>query len=150
MSWGPRYAGLAGFEGDPQKLADRVVATIDGAAAVLTVGETSYVGGSATLLEGALEAVGRHRERSEGRLVRLPGGALLVGELTVAEVLGGGFVDAVEGLAGLDVGPSSVLDLGDFVRPTWRDGRCVLLVQAGAGRLVPFEVRDQIPCCHDH
>jgi hypothetical protein len=43
-----------------------------------------------------------------------------------------------------------MLDLTDFVRPTWREGRCVLLVQPAAGGLVPFEVRHQIACCADH
>jgi hypothetical protein len=65
-------------------------------------------------------------------------------------VVAGSCVDTVEGLAGLTVAPDAELDLTGFARPTWRDGRCTLLVQRARGVLVPFELREQISCCSDH
>lgn len=69
---------------------------------------------------------------------------------TVAAVEADSVVEAVEGLAGIELDPGDTLDLTGFARPVWREGRCVLLVQRSAGGLVPFEMRHQIPCCSDH
>jgi hypothetical protein len=99
---------------------------------------------------GADLALAEHEERSAGRLARFPGQQDVQRRLSVADVLSLSCVDAVEALAGTEVGPETRLDLTGFVRPTWRAGRCVVLVQPSAGDLVPFESRHQIPCCSDH
>lgn len=91
-----------------------------------------------------------HAARTAGRLVVFRGSAALVGRRTAEQVVADSEVDGVVGLAGTRVDDDTELDLGDFVRPTWRAGRCELLVQAGPGGLRPFEVRDQIRCCVDH
>lgn len=99
---------------------------------------------------GADLALAEHEERRAGRLARFPGQSEVERILTVEDVLALSCVDAVEGLAGTDVRPTTAIDLTGFVRPTWRDRRCVVLVQASAGGLVPFESRHQIPCCSAH
>lgn len=95
-------------------------------------------------------AIAEAAERSAGRLARYPGRTRVETVTTVAQVETGSVVDAVEGLAGLELGPGDTLDLTGFARPVWREGRCVLLVQRSAAGLVPFEARHQIPCCSDH
>lgn len=103
-----------------------------------------------TYLEGALGAVAEATSRAAGRLVRYPGRTAVEQRTTAGRVVTASCVDAVEGLAGSPVSADSALDLTGFARPTWRAGRCTLLVQPGRNTLVPFETRDQIPCCHDH
>ena len=101
----------------------------------------------------AVAALEEHRRRSSGRLVVFPGSAALEGlgrSTTVREVLAVSAIDAVEALAGTPVGPDSVLDLRGHVRPTWSPRGCVLLVQRAAAGLVPFEAREQRPCCTAH
>jgi hypothetical protein len=95
-------------------------------------------------------AIAEATARSAGRLARYLGRTRIETVTTVAEVEADSVVDAVEGLAGIDLDPGDTLDLTGFARPVWREGRCVLLVQRAAAGLVPFEVRDQIPCCSDH
>lgn len=109
----------------------------------------SHLGGVGDRAAGARAALEEHRD-GRGRLVHFPGSARLVGHWPVGDLVGAGLLDAVEGLAGTDVGPDAVVDLADFARPAWREGRRVLLVQPGLHVLVPFEVRDQVACCHDH
>jgi hypothetical protein len=117
------------------------------------------VGGSgmAALPAGPRELVGQaeqvlalHRRRTSGRLARFPGQDDVQGRLTVAGVLSASCIDEVIGLAGVTVTDTSLLDLTGFARPTWRDGHCTLVVQPGVQGLIPFEVRDQIPCCTAH
>ena len=105
---------------------------------------------TSTTARAALE---EHRRGSSGRLVVFPGSRALEAldrATTVREVLAGSAIDAVEALAGTPVGPDSVLDLRAHVRPTWTPRGCVLLVQRAAAGLVPFEVREQRPCCTAH
>lgn len=107
------------------------------------------LGGVGDRAAGARAALEEHRT-GHGRVVHFPGSSALVGRWTVGDLVAAGLLDAVEGLAGTAVGDDAVVDLGDFARPTWRAGRRVLLVQPGLRALVPFEVRDQVACCHDH
>lgn len=96
------------------------------------------------------EVARAHAARAAGRLAVFHGQDHLVGRRTAAQVVADSEVDAVVGLAGTRVEDDTELDLGDFVRPTWRAGRCELLVQTGPTGPRPFEVRDQIRCCADH
>lgn len=104
----------------------------------------------AALAPGALAATEEARGRTSGRLARYPGRARVERRTTPEQVVTESCLDAVEGLAGVAVTPDGVLDLTGFARPTWRDGRCILLVQQGGDALLPFEVRDQIACCDGH
>jgi hypothetical protein len=106
--------------------------------------------GPSELVEGAADALERHRSRVSGRLARFPGQTDIERRLTVAEVVSSSYVDEVTGLAGTEVAPDSEVDLTGFVRPTWSEGRCTLLVQQAATGLIPFEVREQHACCSEH
>jgi hypothetical protein len=76
---------------------------------------------------------------------------VLVGTLTVAEVLASSAIDRVAVLGGSAAEPSAVLDTQGYVRPQWRGGELVLTVMpAAGGRLVPFEKRHPTPCCAAH
>jgi hypothetical protein len=141
-------AVAASWEGelDPELLS-RALAKAFPDAAVLVAGAAT---GTNELADGVRTAVDEHRSRRAGRLARFPGQAEIERRLTVAEVLAVSCVDEVKGLAGVEVGPDSELDLTGFVRPQWQDGRCTVVVQPAIHGLVPFEVRDQIPCCSAH
>ncbi|WP_210650024.1 hypothetical protein [Nocardioides sp. SYSU D00065] len=123
---------------------------LDEAGVVVHGPEGTVSRGADDLVAGALRASGEHRDRSAGRLARFPGRADVERRCTVAEVLALSAVDAVEALAGTEVEPTTLLDLTEWARPTWRGGRAVLLVQPGHSGLVPFESRHQIPCCSRH
>jgi hypothetical protein len=110
----------------------------------------TVVGGHAALAPGLAAAVAEHTTRTTGRLARYPGRTAIERRLTASEIVTLSCVDEVTGLAGTDVQPDSMVDLTGFARPQWRSGRCVLLVQPGATTLIPFEARQQIPCCADH
>ncbi len=90
-------------------------------------------------------------DRAGGRLVHYPGVSALVGDLTVAEVLGRSAVDRVRVVATGDAEQGAVLVTRDHVRPAWAAGELVLLAQpARGGTLVPFESPDPTPCCDGH
>jgi hypothetical protein len=97
------------------------------------------------------EAVAGHEGRSSGRAVLYPGVELLVGTLSVAEVLALSAIEKVEILGGGPADPAALIDTGDFVRPQWRSGALTLTTTpAAGGRLVPFETRHPTPCCAAH
>ncbi|WP_322919179.1 hypothetical protein [Nocardioides renjunii] len=130
-----------------------VAAAVDalGGVGIVVHGETGTASrGPEELVAGALRAGGEHRARSTGRLARYHGRSDVERRTTVAEVVALSVVDAVEALAGTDVEPTTPVDLTGWARPTWQHGRVVLLVQQGHAGLVPFESRDQIPCCSHH
>ncbi len=133
---------------DPGTVVRLLADALPGAGVVVRPGGATA--GPDDLVSGAAAALDEHLRRSAGRLVRFPGQEALDRRLTAAEVVALTCVDAVEGLAGTDVGPGTVVDLSDFVRPAWHDGRCVVLVQLSQQGLVPFEVRHQVPCCSSH
>ena len=117
-------------------------------AAVLVAGHEAT--GDAELAACVCTALDEHQSRRAGRLARFPGQEAIERRTTVAEVLAASCVDEVKGLVGTEIGPDSELDLTGFVRPTWRDGHCTIVVQQSVHGLVPFEGRDQIPCCAFH
>ncbi|MFC5728706.1 MULTISPECIES: hypothetical protein [Nocardioides] len=147
----PRFVVVLGWEGSGRgAVVDRLLAALPQLTEVSLAAGTALVV-APELAEGAEPAVAEHRSRSAGRLARYPGRTEIERRLTAAEVVARSCVDVVDSLAGTVVGPESVLDLTGFARPTWREGRCSLLVQPAAGGvLVPFEARDQVPCCADH
>lgn len=107
--------------------------------------------GAPALVASAELARRAHVSRSSGRAVRFPGVGELVGVLPVPEVLGRSAIDRVSVLLGGEAGSSLAVDTRGHVRPTWVDGRLVLLTQpASGGTLVPFESPHPTPCCADH
>ncbi len=97
------------------------------------------------------EAAAGQLARSSGRAVLYPGVDLLVGTLSVAEVLDRSAIERVEVLGGGAADPAALIDTGDFVRPQWRAGVLTLTTTpAAGGRLVPFETREPTPCCAGH
>ncbi|MGI5148194.1 hypothetical protein ACQEVC_17770 [Plantactinospora sp. CA-294935] len=103
------------------------------------------------LREAAGHGAAEHLARRSGRAVRYPGVELLVGTLTVAELIE---VSAIERVTVLGAGapdPDTPVETRDFVRPQWLDGRLTLVTTPVAGnRIGPFEVPDPTPCCADH
>ncbi|MEU8231303.1 hypothetical protein AB0C12_17050 [Actinoplanes sp. NPDC048967] len=105
----------------------------------------------AGLVASCPEAVAAYVARSSGRAVLYPGVELLVGTLSVADVLARSAIEQVEVLGGGAADPADLIDTGGFVRPQWQAGRLTLLTSpAAGGRLVPFETRHPTPCCAAH
>lgn len=121
-----------------------------GAAAVVVQTATVRLTSPGRDPDGAWLALAEHEQRRSGRLVRFAGHDRLGEALTVRELESTTAVERVEGLAGCEVSPDSVLHLDGWARPTWTERGCVLLVQRGARGLVPYEARHQQACCADH
>jgi len=113
--------------------------------------------------DGAVDVVGRcepadagwalehHLARTGGRLVVFPGSDLLVGTMTVADLLEVSAVDEVVGIGAQPVDPATPCDTQSFVRPTFDEGVVRLLVRpAAGGRVIPFEQPNPTPCCAEH
>jgi hypothetical protein len=96
-------------------------------------------------------AAAAHEARQSGRAVIYPGVELLVGTLSVAEILAVSAITRVEVLGSGSADPAALVETGDFVRPQWRAGELVLTTTPAADdRLVPFETRNPTPCCAAH
>lgn len=147
------HAALVLTDGVPATVATHVVATEAGRRVLLAtdadvVRHLARVPG--TVVVESPDVVRAHATRASGRLVVFRGSEVVTGRCTAAQVVADSEIDEVVGLAGTPVTDDTELDLGDFVRPTWRAGRCELLVQTGPAGPRPFEVREQIRCCVDH
>jgi hypothetical protein len=143
-----RFVVVVSWDGgpEPEAVLARLSASLPGLRAV----DGALVADPA-LAPGALGAAEEARHRTAGRLARYRGRSLVERRTTPAEAVAASCLHAVEGLAGVEVAPDAVLDATGFARPSWRDGRCTLLVQlSGGGVLVPFEARVQLPCCSAH
>jgi hypothetical protein len=82
-----------------------------------------------------------------GRCARFPGQALLDGVHPVSVLVGATAIDEVIGI-GAAVTPDTRVATGGFVRPEFRAGRLVLLVEPAAGGLFqPAEVEQPHECC---
>ena len=115
----------------------------------LAVGDAVH--GDAGLHAAAVAARDAHVGRRSGRVVHFPGVELLVGPLTVQELLDRSAVDRVRVLTAGDAAPDDLVVTRGHVRPAWADGELVLLTQpAVGGTLVPFESPSPTPCCVDH
>ena len=90
---------------------------------------------------GAVSGVGLRATGEDGRFIALPGIRELRGALRVAEILARSGVAAVLAEDGVRVAPDAVVETRDWVRPTLRRGRAVLVVRPEDGRLVPVERR---------
>ena len=141
---------LSWTDGPAREEIAQALADMNDSARVLRDDHTAAVGDSPDALPGLAAAIADHTGRAAGRLTRFPGRTAIERRLTAGEIVTLSCVDEVVGLAGLEIQPDSVVNLTGFARPQWSTGRCVLLVQPGTPDLVPFEVRQQIPCCADH
>ncbi len=84
---------------------------------------------------------------AEGRCVRFAGQSRMTGVHHVAEIVEATAIDEVIGI-GAAVTPDTRVDTGGFVRPEYRDGRLVLLVEPAAGGVFqPAEIEQPHECC---
>jgi hypothetical protein len=121
---------------------DGVVVALDADAAV-----TSSAVEPTARIDAAARAARAAASRAEGRCVRFPGQQSLAGVHSVAEIVTGSAVDRVAGV-GVAVAAQDVVDTGGFLRPQFRSGELVLLVEpAGGGVLRPVEVQHPHECC---
>ncbi|WP_127783062.1 hypothetical protein [Rhodococcus sp. X156] len=113
-----------------------------------STGPSSTSGGGSVL--AAAQGVAAHVGRTSGRLVQFPGSLGLTGTVPLARVVAQTAVDRVEVL-GAPCPDDVLLRTREHVRPTWRGGELVLVVEhAAGGVLVPFESPTPTPCCADH
>jgi hypothetical protein len=84
------------------------------------------------------------------RCIRFPGQEKLTGVLPAADLVAYSAIDEVTGI-GVPVTPESPIDTRDFLRPTYENGRLVLLVEPAAGGVLrPVEIADPHECCGGH
>jgi hypothetical protein len=92
---------------------------------------------------GAISGVGLRSTGEDGRFIGLVGIRELRGALRASEIVARSGVAAVERDDGADLPADAVVETRDWVRPTLRAGRPVLVVREDAGRLVPAERRSK-------
>jgi hypothetical protein len=86
----------------------------------------------------------------DGRAVRFPGQSRLTGRHSVAEVVATSAIEEVAAV-GVPAAADSVIDTLGFLRPTYTDGRLVLLVEPAAGGVLrPVEIEQPHQCCGGH
>lgn len=78
---------------------------------------------------GALAAVGLHHAGHDGRFLWLPGLRELNGILSVAEICTRGAIESIRPLAGADLPPETLVNVGEWVRPILRGGQAILYVE---------------------
>lgn len=83
---------------------------------------------------------------TRGRCVRFPGQDGLVGVRPAGEIVAESAIDEVVGI-GVPVNPESPVDTRGFLRPSYEDGRLVLLVEPTVDGLRPVEIEDPHQCC---
>lgn len=84
------------------------------------------------------------------RCVRFPGQETLTGVRPAIHLVAHSAIDEVTGI-GMPVEPDTLVDTLGFLRPTFTDGRLVLLVEPAAGGVLrPVEIADPHECCGGH
>jgi hypothetical protein len=134
--------------------ADLVCTHVDRAAAVAGVAMSARVAREPDLAAIAAclggPATVRSAARPDGRCVRFPGQDRLTGTHAAAEIVADSAIDEVVGI-GVPVAAESVVDTRGFLRPTYVDGRLVLLVEPAAGGVLrPAEIAQPHQCCGGH
>lgn len=100
-------------------------------------------------LPGAQAAVGLELAGELGRAVVYPGVELLTGAVAAAQVTELTGINQVTAMGG-ELGPDTMLQTRDHVRPTRHQGHWRLVVQpAIGGVMVPFEAPEQHDCCSE-
>jgi hypothetical protein len=79
-----------------------------------------------------------------------PGQETLTGVRPAIDLVAHSAIDEVTGI-GVAVGPDTLVDTLDFLRPTFEGGRLVLLVEPAAGGVLrPAEIADPHECRGGH
>ena len=92
---------------------------------------------------GAVSGVGLRSTGEDGRFIALRGIRGLRGALRAAAILTRSGIASVETEDGAPLAADAVVETRDWVRPSLRRGRPVLVVQSLDGRLVPSERRSK-------
>jgi hypothetical protein len=85
-------------------------------------------GGDSGGIIGALAAVGLHLSGSDGFFLWMPGIRELEGRMTYEQLRGRLPIDVALDPDGAEPASDDLIDLGDWVRPVWKDHRAVLLL----------------------
>ena len=85
--------------------------------------------GSGDGVVGALAAIGLRYRGDDGRFLWLPNLSLLKGIYSSSEVMNIAPLDRIESSRGRAPQPGDKIEIGKWVRPVLREGRCVLLVE---------------------
>lgn len=86
-------------------------------------------GGDGGGVIGALAGIGLHLSGADGFFLWMPGIRSLEGQATYAQLRSSLPIDSARDLHGREPEPDDLIELGDWVRPVWRDGRAVLLLE---------------------
>jgi hypothetical protein len=86
-------------------------------------------GGDGSGVIGALAAVGLHLSGADGFFLWMRGIREVEGQCTYEELLQALPIDRACDLAGREPDLGDAIELGDWVRPLWREGRAILLLQ---------------------
>jgi len=78
---------------------------------------------------GALAAVGLHHAGNDGRFLWLPGLRELQGKISVQQIYSQGHVDSICTVEGTTLSATTLVDVGEWVRPVLRQGRATLYVE---------------------
>jgi hypothetical protein len=85
-------------------------------------------GGDSGGIIGSLAAVGLHLSGSDGFFLWMPGIRELDGRMTYEQLRGRLPIDVALDPDGEEPASDDLIDLGDWVRPVWKDRRAVLLL----------------------
>jgi Predicted DNA-binding protein containing a Zn-ribbon domain len=85
--------------------------------------------GSGAGVIGALAAIGLRFKGEDGRFLWLPDLNELSGIYTCSEIMSIAPIDRIESLRGRSPRPDEKVEIGKWIRPILREGRCVLLVE---------------------
>lgn len=85
--------------------------------------------GSGAGVIGALAAIGLRFRGEDGRFLWLPDLQELTGVYSCAEIMSSAPIDRIESLRGRTPRPDEKIEVGKWIRPILREGRCVLLVE---------------------
>lgn len=78
---------------------------------------------------GALAGVGLRGGGDDGRFLWLPGLRELKGVYPVSQICSDGHIDRLCTLDGVELGPNTLVDVGEWVRPVLRGGQSTLFVE---------------------
>jgi hypothetical protein len=78
---------------------------------------------------GAVSAIGLNRAGNDGRFLWLPGLRALKGKYQVSEICSMGNIERVCTLNNFDLQSTSIVDVGEWIRPVLRDGKATLYVE---------------------